>query len=199
MSTIEYVYLDASTLSPSDVGQLYQRVTLDSGAVILEAIAESKIVTARINVDTVEDVQYYFDTTSGDYVEQSRTQRTEPLYTLDEVKANKLDELSKARDAEIFSSFQSSALGSPKTYNYDKEAAENFAKKATLLGINSNITSVDWYVIEDAAFVTHTREQFVQVVTDGATNEEAAKMKYFQLEAQVKAATTEEEVSAVVW
>jgi hypothetical protein len=129
------------------------------------------------------------------------------LYPLDYVKADKLSELQKARDAEIFSSFKSSALGTQKTYNYDKEAYENFRGRALLLSLNPNITTVNWATIEDG-FVNHTKDQFLQVISDGATHEESAKMKYFQLEAQVKAIninanTTYDQavaqIQAIVW
>jgi hypothetical protein len=118
--------------------------------------------------------------------------------TLDEVKVSKIDELVTSRDNAIYSSFQSSALGEPKTYNYSKSAADDFGRETSLLALDTTIASVDWYVIEDG-FVSHTREQFVQVIRDGALHERTQKMKFFNLEAQVKAAVTAEEVNAIIW
>lgn len=193
---IEYKLLDPNTLEPSEIGMVYKII---DGSYLLQGNV-SKTETIRIDDQTVADVAYLFDLTIGEYVEQSRTERSEPLYTLDDVKASKLTELQAARDAEIYSSFTSTALDgvTPKTYNYDRDAAANFDKKATLLGIAPSITTVTWYTVEDG-FVDHTREQFVQVCLDGGAHEETLKMRYFTLEAQVKAAVDIASADAIVW
>jgi hypothetical protein len=121
-----------------------------------------------------------------------------PAPTLEDIKKSKLAELQAARDAAIYTSFQSSALGSPKTYNYNREAYENFRGEAILLNLDPTIDTVLWATVEDG-FVTHTRAQFVQVLKDGAAHEKNVKMKYYQLEAQVNAATTIDEVNAITW
>jgi hypothetical protein len=121
-----------------------------------------------------------------------------PAPTLADVKKAKLAELQAARDNAIYTSFTSSALGTVKTYNYDREAAQNFRDKALMLSLNPNITTVTWYTLEDG-FITHTRDQFIQVCTDGDNHEEPLKMRYYTLEAQVNAATTVDEVNAIVW
>lgn len=120
------------------------------------------------------------------------------VVSLDEAKRQKLVELQTARDNEIYTTFQSSALGTPHTYTYSQEAAANFDKKATLLGIAPSITTISWYTVEEG-FVNHTRDQWVQVCLDGGQREESLKMKYFQLEAQVSAATDIATVNAIVW
>jgi hypothetical protein len=118
--------------------------------------------------------------------------------TLDDAKKQKLAQLAYFRDQEIYSTFQSSALGTTKTYNYNREAYENFRGEAILLNLDPTISSVNWATVEDG-FVTHTRDQFIQVIKDGASHEKNAKMKYYQLEAQVNAATTIDQVNAIVW
>jgi hypothetical protein len=118
--------------------------------------------------------------------------------TLDDAKKQKLAQLAYFRDQEIYTSFQSSALGTTKTYSYSREAYENFRGKAIMLNLNPNISSVIWATIEDG-FIEHTRDQFITVINDGAAHEETLKMKYYNLEAQVNAATTVDEVNAIVW
>lgn len=159
--------------------------------------ASTKTVTTRINDTTVEDDVYSFDKTVGDYVKQSSTQRADDR-PLQDVKTDKLASLQATRDNEIYTTFQSSALGTPHTYTYSQEAAANFEKKTALLGIAPSITTISWYTVENG-FVDHTRDQFVQVCLDGGNREEQLKMKYFQLEAQVSAATDISTVSAIAW
>ncbi|QYR20794.1 hypothetical protein KZ483_24040 [Paenibacillus sp. sptzw28] len=129
------------------------------------------------------------------------TRPVPPPPSLDEVKANKLAELEAARDNVIYSSFTSTALdgATPKTYNYDKKAADNFRAQGTLLSLDPTITSVDWYVIEDAAFTSHSRDQFIQVIKDGATHDKSQQMKYFVLEAQVKSAEDSATIESIIW
>lgn len=117
---------------------------------------------------------------------------------LSHAKTSKLESLQDSRDAEIFSTFPSSALGTVKTYNYNLEAWTNFGRKASQVALSPSITSVTWANLEDG-FVSHTRDQFIQLVMDGSAHEENAKMKYFTLEAQVNAATDIASVNAILW
>lgn len=196
--TIEYVTLDQTTLAEAAVGQLFRRITRQSGAVALEAVAEIKIEAARLNDDTVEDVSYTFDTNKGEYVETGRTTRADPLYSLDELKQRKLDEIQAAHDAELYTSFTSSALGSPRTYSYSKAASERLQGWLTIINANPQITTVDWYTREDGK-ITHTREQFIGVCMDGALRAHGIEDKQITLNDQVSAATDKAAVDAIVW
>lgn len=118
---------------------------------------------------------------------------------LDSVKASKLFELQTERDKAIYSSFSSSALGTEKTYNYDKQAADNFRAQGTLLSLDPTMDTVLWFVSTDRTFVSHTREQFIQVIKDGAAHDTSNQMKYFTLEQKVTLADTREVVEAITW
>lgn len=105
------------------------------------------------------------------------------IEVFNQAKAYKLASLLASRDATIYSSFTSDAVGSARTYSYDKEAYDNFGRETALMGVDTTITSVYW--VTDSGFTLHTREQFIQVIRDGAKHELDAKMKYYTLEAQV--------------
>jgi hypothetical protein len=121
-----------------------------------------------------------------------------PSISLDELKKRKLQELKRFRDRDIYSSFKSTALGVERTYNYDREAYDNFGRKATLISLDQTIDTVVWSTIEDG-FITHTRQQFIQVVRDGSDHETNVKMKYWILENQVNNATSQEELDLITW
>jgi hypothetical protein len=70
--------------------------------------------------------------------------------------------------------------------------------EAILLNLDPTIDTVLWATVEDG-FVTHTRDQSIQVMKDGAAHEKSLKMRYYTLESQVNAATTVEEVNAITW
>jgi hypothetical protein len=139
------------------------------------------------------------DVAPGDtYQDGVWTKYVPPAPTLEDVKRAKMAELMAARDAVIYTSFTSDALGSVRTYNYSREAAGDFRAKTALLGLATSIQTIPWYTSEDG-LISHTREQFAQVVMDGANHEEPLKMHYFALESAVILAQTEEEVAAIVW
>lgn len=115
--------------------------------------------------------------------------------------SDKLSYLEVAQYNEIYSSFQSSALGEAKTYNYSEKAAADFRGKCILLSINPSITSVLWYTFEDGP-VEHTKDQFIQVATEAGEREERLKMKGFQLEAELTLAYKNkdyESMMAIIW
>lgn len=118
--------------------------------------------------------------------------------TLDDAKIKKLKQLAQMRDTQISTSFQSLALGTLHTYNFSSSAQSDFRGKGLLLSLNPSISSVMWATLENG-FVQHSREQFIQVITDGGAHEETLKFKYFQLENQVNSSTTIESVNAITW
>jgi hypothetical protein len=132
--------------------------------------------------------------------------RTSDLdYLLPIAKAKKLAELQQAMVDAIEQPFQSSALGSTRTYSYSSKSVnglpspqENFRGKALQLSMDPSIATVSWYTLENG-FEPHTREQFLQVLADGGTHQESAQVRYYQLEPQVNAATTVVDVDAIAW
>jgi predicted glutamine amidotransferase len=127
--------------------------------------------------------------------------------TLADAKTQKLAQLAQFRDDAIYSSFTSSALGTTKTYNYSQKAASDFRGRALMLSLNPSTATVMWATLEDG-FIEHTREQFIQVCTDGDAHQTTLEMHYYQLEDQVNAivvndTTTEDQaiaqVDAITW
>lgn len=124
---------------------------------------------------------------------------TEPI---EMVYNNKLSELRSARDSAIYSTFKSNALGIEKTYPYHKTAADNLQEMALQLTFSPDTDSIDWYVLDDRSFVSHTRDQFNQVLRDAGSNVTYNKMQCFQLEAIVENAYRSgdsEAIKAVHW
>lgn len=117
---------------------------------------------------------------------------------LEQVRDQKLAELQGARDSAIYTAFKSDALGELKTYGYDREAAQNFRDKGLKLTFDASITSIPWYTLEDRAFVTHTRDEFIEVLKDAGNREELLKMEYYVLEAQVENAYRNENREALL-
>jgi len=61
-------------------GNVYKRIETESGGSLTAYVGPiEKVETIRIDDETVADVTYQFDEESGQYVEQSRTERAEPL------------------------------------------------------------------------------------------------------------------------
>jgi hypothetical protein len=117
--------------------------------------------------------------------------------TLDQVKRNKIAELNAGYQAS-FTTFQSSALGSVHTYPIDQEAQDNMKNLMQLMILNPNMTTIQFKTLENG-LTAHTRDQFIQVLMDAQTFEVNLVRKYESLEAQVQAATTIDEVNAIVW
>lgn len=195
MATVEYITLDPVTLEPSSTGQKYRKTTLDSGSIALEAVSDSKTEVIPVDASTECVVQYNFDLTKGDYVEVSRTTRPVDLSVL---KSNKINELAAAKTAAIEAGFTSNATGTPIKFGYDPIDAAYLHKKATMLALNPSITSIPWKTA-DHGFMTFTRDQFIQIVNDGASHEETLEFEYLQLQANVSNATTAADVGAIVW
>lgn len=152
-------------------------------------------VGVRIDDNTVADVTYQFDLTLGDYVEQSRVERPVDLSI---IKQNKIDELVALKNADIEAGFTSNAAGTPIKFGYDAGDQEYLHKKATMIALNQAISSVQWKTA-DSGMVTFTRDQFIQVINDGAAHEEGFEYKYLNLEANVMNAMTATDVAAITW
>lgn len=126
----------------------------------------------------------------------SRTQDAD--YLLVVAKQNKLSDLqTKCNNA--LSTFTSSALGTVHTYLSGQsdmlliEAEDRYMNSADWDGL-----PVLWYTIESGD-VSHSKAQMHQVYIDGRNNVQTVKYKMKNLVAQVNAATTAAQVSAIVW
>jgi hypothetical protein len=123
---------------------------------------------------------------------------TEPIKTLDEIKKDKVVKLQQSYYAS-FTTFQSSALGTLKTYPIDLEAQKNFNDYQNRLIADSNKDSFYFKTLEDGTLINHTRLQFLQLMEDGELFKVNQTIKINNLVNQVKTATTIDEVNAIVW
>jgi hypothetical protein len=88
-----------------------------------------------------------------------------PMVALDEIKTQKIQSLQQSYYAS-FTTFQSDALGTVKTYPIDKEAQDNLRDYQNRLIADPNKDSFYFKTIEDATLVLHNRQQFLQLMED---------------------------------
>jgi hypothetical protein len=118
---------------------------------------------------------------------------------LNEAKAAKIAELNQMCNQTILAGFTSSALGQEYHYPFDGEAQANLTGALALLNADPTLTTVEFKVLETGKLVDHTRDQFLQVCKDAFAFKNSMIKKYHDLKDQVEAATTIEEVNAIVW
>lgn len=198
----EYVRLNPLSLEPDDeAGALYKKVEYETGHIVYELANETYTNTTRLDDDTVEDVVYTLNLETSEYEETSRAERTDHLYSIDELMNNKLAEIQVAHDAELYTSFTSDALGSPKTYNYSEKAAKRIEQMAAMIGASSAIQEIKWYNVEDGE-VVHTRDQFVAVCLAGMAHVDRIERKQIAYDDEIKAAAAVEDreaLNAIKW
>jgi hypothetical protein len=124
-------------------------------------------------------------------------QQIEQWY-LEYMRQQKHNELAAARDAAIFSPFQSSALGQPYTYTADHEARVRYNAILTRFMNDPSFTTASIYTHE-AGFLPHNKQQFIQMWDDGMAHEQAQWDKYNQLIAQLNESTTVDQINSITW
>lgn len=145
-------------------------------------------------VDAFSNPQYY-TVQSGKLVQ--KTSYADQL--LADTKAAKIAELDQMCNQTILSGFTSLALGQEYHYPFDEEAQRNLTGALTLLNADPTLTTVEFKVLDIGKFVDHTRDQFLQVCKDAFAFKSSMIKKYHDLKDQVNAATTVDEVNAIVW
>lgn len=118
--------------------------------------------------------------------------------SIDDIKKQKIQELQQSYYAS-FTTFQSSALGTVKTYPIDKEAQDNLRDYQNRLIADPNKDAFYFKTIEDATLVLHNRLQFLQLMEDAEMFKVNQTIKINDLVNQVTSASSPEEVDAVVW
>jgi hypothetical protein len=116
--------------------------------------------------------------------------------TLDEHKAYHIEQLDNECEKAILAGFTSATTGHHYRTNRDDQI--NFIGRKDEVQNDPNITEVTWKT-ENLGPITHTRDEFLAVYMEGIKHKDAMIGKFWQLKAQVNAATTETEVYAVVW
>lgn len=115
---------------------------------------------------------------------------------LSQFKQLKIDNLNRTCDTQIDEGFTSS---NGHRYRLTRDDQINMMGRKSELKEDETITQVDWKT-EDAGYITHTREEWLNVVYREAFNyKESQIYKYNQLKQQVLACVSIDEINAVVW
>jgi hypothetical protein len=130
--------------------------------------------------------------------------------TLEEVRTAKINQLKYLCSQAIYAGFTSSVNGY--VFGYNEHDQSNFEKQTALLNLwynqlnagkitqeqfNANFP-IKWKT-KNHGIVDLTEEEYLQVIEDAKAHQLSKQIKYWQLEAQVLAATTKEEIDAIVW
>lgn len=163
----------------------------------------SSLLTTSEIPHTIEEITYENET-----LEKVRTKkynsRSEALadlditpLTLDEYKSIKNGKLSEICNAEILSTFTSSAMGVPHIYSFDTEAQLNMSGTKEMFR-DGLITDVEWNT-RDAGVVIHNAEQFNKMWVDGV-NHKLSKINHYRTRKDVvNACLTKDEVDSIQW
>ena len=107
----------------------------------------------------------------------------------------KLTELNGFCQSTIYSGFVGT---NGHSYQFEDKDQGNLTQQMVFLVNDPTITTVDWKTT-DVGILTHTRDEFFQVCQDANNFKRTNFGKYWQLEANVKAATTEDEINSINW
>lgn len=117
---------------------------------------------------------------------------------LDELKAHKWTEFRRLRNVETWAGIDVPGIG---RFDSDVASQDNLSKAkntADVLLQQGSPVAIDW-TLEDNTVVTLDYQQVCQVAIAMFTHEQALRSKATTLRAQIEAATTKEEVEAIVW
>ena len=116
-------------------------------------------------------------------------------YILNYHKQLKIDILSETCDSIIVEGFTAT---NGHHYRTNRDDQINMIAKNVQLLHDTTISEIMWKT-EDAGYIKHTREEWLQVYNEGVTFKEQNLYKYNALKLQVANATTDAEVLAVAW
>lgn len=126
----------------------------------------------------------------------------DPKPTDEDIQANYLGCIKKQRKNEINDKCTNYILSGFTATNghfywFNEKDQANFTEQMCLLLNDSTITSIQWKTGD--GIITHTRDEFMQVISDGNTFKRNAMTKYWTLCAEIDASKTEEEVNSYQW
>lgn len=110
----------------------------------------------------------------------------------------KIGDLNSKCNQTILSGFASSALSVSHNYDFDYEAQMNFSGMMNAVNASIAPASITWKTT-DAGNLAHTQAQFKQLYADGMNFKNTQITKYWNLKAQVLAATTVSQVNTITW
>lgn len=115
--------------------------------------------------------------------------------SLESLKTEKIAELNGKCESTIAQSFQAR---NGHTYQFEMKDQLNFSQQFLLITSNPDIKEVLWKT-EDAGVLTHSREEFVEVIEDAENHKRNNISRYWALKEQVNQASTIEEIKAIEW
>jgi len=127
----------------------------------------------------------------------------EEKVNIDEIKQNKINELSQKCNETIVNGFYSDADGIRKLYDFELENQVNLSTKAYQLQIaklaGQPITTVSYYAKGESCH-DYTADQFLKLAQDGESWKTINIQKYKDsLKSKVMACTTADQVKAITW
>jgi hypothetical protein len=118
-----------------------------------------------------------------------------PVGIFEERKKDKIQEMSSVCEQKIIEGFLAS---NGHHYRTNRDDQLNMLGKKIDIQDNVNILTVYWKT-EDVGYVTHTREEWLQMFKEACHHKELNLFKYNTLKMQVENATTDAEILAVNW
>lgn len=173
---------------PDYRGKRYYKIDTKESFIITEIGVEPD----NTMVESVPDIYDKWDSIQNKWV-----------LDLEKYKDNKIDELNNACNQSILGRFTSTVNGVQYQFSYDAEAQSNFSKAGRAFDKNL-VTSVSWtaYEIETGNMIRLTLDvnAFDAVFAD-SLNHVNSNVSNFRdvLQPQVNAATSKDEVDAIVW
>ena len=193
----------------SQVGEILYTITADLPPTFL---AEREIPFEEIVLPQGKHyTEFFYNFIEG--VFEEKPQKPSPYYFWEtsaykyNISAHKEDltrNLQNKCSEEILKGFLSFALGSAHLYPCDKQDQANLTASIvdSLNPLNDETWLTPFWCADDEGaweYKLHTKEQIQKVGADGKAHIVEHLMKNAQLQAQVKSATTEEELIAIVW
>jgi hypothetical protein len=139
------------------------------------SVTFTEISTGQTYMETVTNGKATFTPTANDTYRvgnETITKHNEititGIKTLEDVKNEKLVELEQAYQS-AFTTFQSSVLGTVKTYPITTEAQTDLEDLQNRLIADPNKSSFYFLTLEDGILIKHTRAQFLQLLEDAET------------------------------
>lgn len=115
---------------------------------------------------------------------------------LDQLKTAKVAQLKYLSEAEMAQGFTSLSLGY--VFGFDKGDEANMTKQALAFVTDVNKVDCSWKTLSNGV-VTLSRDQFMGLIPEAEEHTRQKVGRQWQLAAQVMAASTKEEVDAIVW
>lgn len=116
---------------------------------------------------------------------------------LEDIKLYKIEELKQDCTEAIYKGF---AASNGEDYGFNEHDQANMTQQMILniQDTDNLITKILWKTKSNGV-VSHTKSEFASVIQDAKNHKLEQQQKFWNLEEQVIAATTKEEVEAVIW